>query len=77
MMNKAINSILYIDKFEQQCFVINGMLKTPRLKDHMKTIGTEKSLINRPSVEHKISNNIKSIYQHDGKCDDQKYQRHS
>ena len=37
-MNKAIDSILYIDTFEQQYVVINGMLQSPRLEDHMKTI---------------------------------------
>ena len=25
----------------------------------------------RPSVEYNVLNNIKQIYQHDGKCDDQ------
>ena len=38
-MNKAINSILYIDTFEQQYVVIKGMLQSSRLEDHMKTIG--------------------------------------
>ena len=59
IMNKAINYILSIDTFEQQCFVIKGMLQSPRLKYHMKTISIDQPLSNRPSVEHKCLNNIK------------------
>ena len=58
-MNKAIYSILYIDTFEQQCVVIKGMLQSPRLEDHMQTIGIDKSLCNRSSFEHKCLKNIK------------------
>ena len=58
-MNKAIDSILSIDTFEQQCVVIKGMLKSPRLEDHMHTIGIDQSLSNKPSFEHKCLNNIK------------------
>ena len=71
-MNKAIDYILSIDKFEHQCVVIKGMLQSPRLEDHMKTIGIDQWLCNRSSFEHKCLNNIKKIYQHAGKCDDQK-----
>ena len=46
------------------------MLESPRLEDHMKTIGIDQSLCNRYSFEHKCLNNIKYIYQHAGKCDD-------
>ena len=46
------------------------MLQSPRLEDHMKTIGIDQSLSNMFSFEHKYLNNIK-IYQHAGKCDDQ------
>ena len=69
---KAIYSIISIDKFEQQCAVIEGMLQSPRIEDHMKTIGIYQSLCNRSSFEHKFLNNIKKIYQHAVKCDDQK-----
>ena len=51
------------------CYI---MLKSPRLEYHMKTIGIDQSLVNRPSIEHKFLNNIKKIYQHAVKCDDQK-----
>ena len=37
----------------------------------MKTIGIDQSLCNRSYFEHKFLNNIKKIYQHAGKCDDQ------
>ena len=47
------------------------MLQSSRLEDHIKTIGIDQSLFKFSSFEHKIMNNIKSIYQHAGKCDDQ------
>ena len=47
------------------------MLKSTRLADHIKTIGIEKSLCKRSSFEHKCLNNIKNIYQHADKWDDQ------
>ena len=39
ILNKAIDSILSTDKFEQQCVLIKFMLQSSRLEDHMKTIG--------------------------------------
>ena len=47
------------------------MLRSPRLEDHMKTIGIDQSLYNRSYFEHKPLNNIKKIYQHAGKWEDQ------
>ena len=41
ILNKAIDSILCIEPFEQQCVVIKCMLQSSRLEDHMKTIGIE------------------------------------
>ena len=70
-MNKAIDSILSTDTFEQKCVMIEGMLQSPRLEYHMKTIGIDQSLCNRSSFEHKFLNNIKNIYQHAVKCNDQ------
>ena len=67
ILNKAIDSILYIETFEQQYFVIEFMLKSPRLEDNMKTIDIDQSLCNMSSFEHNILNNIKKIYQHAGK----------
>ena len=70
ILNKAIDSTLYIDTFEQQCVVIKCMLKSSRLEDHMKTIGIDQSSFTKSTFEHKCMNNIKNIYQHAGKCDD-------
>ena len=71
IVNKDVDSILSIDTSEQQCVVIKGMLQSARLEYHMKTIGIDQSLRNRPSAEHKCLNNIKKINQHAVKCDDQ------
>ena len=48
------------------------MLQSSRLKDNIKTIGINQSSFTRSSFEHRCMNNIKNIYQHAGKCDDQK-----
>ena len=48
------------------------MLQSSRLEDHMKTIGIDQSSFTRSSFEHRCMNNVKNIYQHAGKCDDQK-----
>ena len=37
----------------------------------METIGIDQSSFARSSFEHRCMNNIKNIYQHAGKCDDQ------
>ena len=37
----------------------------------MKTIGIDQSLYKRSYFEHRCIKNIKNIYQHAGKCDDQ------
>ena len=47
------------------------MLQSSRLEDHMKNIGIDQSLCNIYSFEHNCTNNIKNIYEHEGKCDDQ------
>ena len=70
-MNKSIDYIFSIDKLEQKCVVIKCMLQSPLLEDHMKTIGIDQSLCKSSYFEHKILNNIKNIYQHAGKCEDQ------
>ena len=41
IINKAIGYILYIDIFEQKYVVIKRVLQSPRLEDHMKTIGID------------------------------------
>ena len=47
------------------------MLQSSRLEDHMKTIGIARSSFNMSTFEHRCINNIKKIYKHAGKCDDQ------
>ena len=71
VLNKVIDPILSIDKFDQQCVVIKCMLQSSRLEDHMKTIVIDQSSFTRSSFEHRCMNNIKKIYQHAGKYDDQ------
>ena len=41
IITKVIDYVLSIDTFEQQCVVLKGMLQSPRLKYHMKTIGID------------------------------------
>ena len=47
------------------------MLQSSRLEDHMKTTGIDQSLFKFSYFEHNFFNNIKNIYRHEGKCDDQ------
>ena len=71
VLNKAIDSILSIETFEQQFVVIKCMLQSSRIEDHMKTIVINQSSFTRSSFEHRCMKNIKKIYQHAGKCYDQ------
>ena len=48
------------------------MLQSSRLEDHVKTIGIDQLLFTKSSFEHRRMKNIKKIYQHAGKFDDQK-----
>ena len=41
IMTNVVDFVLSIDTFEQKCFVIKGILQSPRLKYHMKTIGID------------------------------------
>ena len=68
----VIDCVLSIDTFEKQCVIIKGMLQSKRLKDHRKSIGTDQSLSNSDLFEHICIQNIKKLYKHAGKCDDQK-----
>ena len=49
IMTMVIDSILSIDIFEEQFFVLKGMPRSPRLKYHMKTIGIDQSVSNGAS----------------------------
>ena len=68
-MTKVVDSILSVDTFEQQCFLLKGMLQSPRLKDHIQTIVIEQFLSKNALYEHKCIQNIKKLYKHAGKCD--------
>ena len=70
-MTEVIDSVISIDKFEQQCVVLKGMLQPSKIKDHIQTIGIDQSLINNALYEHKCLENIKKLYKQAGKCDDQ------
>ena len=61
IMTKVIDYVLSIDNFEQQYVGIKGILQSPRLKDHVHTIGIDPSLSNNNLYEHKFPENIKII----------------
>ena len=71
IMTKVIDYVLSIDIFEQQCVVINLMLQSPRLKDHIQTIGIDQYLSKNAIYEHKCLENIKKLYKQAVKRDDQ------
>ena len=56
IIKKVVDYILSIDTFEKQCVVVKGILQSPCLEDHMKTIDIYQSLSNRPSIKHKSLN---------------------
>ena len=60
IMTKVIDSILTIDTFEEQCVVLEGMLKSLRLKDYVQKTGIELSLFNNAIYEQKCLENIKN-----------------
>ena len=51
--------------------MLKGILQSPRLKDHLQTIGIHPSLSNNAIYEHKCLKNIKTLYKQAVKCDDQ------
>ena len=57
---KVIDYFLSIHTFEQKFVLIEGMLKSLRLKYHVQTIGIEPSLSNNAIYEHKCLENIKN-----------------
>ena len=72
IMTKVIDSVISIDKFEQNCVVLKGMFQSLRLKYHVQTIGIDPSLRNNTIYEHKCLENIKKSYKQAVKCDNQK-----
>ena len=53
IITKVVDCVLSIDTFDQQCVVFKGMLQSPRLKYHMKTIGNDQPLSNSAIFEHR------------------------
>ena len=41
IMTNVINYFLSIDTFEQKCVVLKGILQSPRITNHLKTIGID------------------------------------
>ena len=72
IMDKVIDCVFSIDKFEQTFVVHKGMLQSPRLKDHMKTIGIGQSFSNIALFKKNCIQSINKLYKHAGKCDNQK-----
>ena len=58
IMTKVIDSVLSIDTFEKKCVVLKVMLQSPRLKDHVHTIGIHPSLSNNAIDGNKCLENI-------------------
>ena len=71
IITKVIDFVLLIDAFEQQYVVLKGMLQSPHLEYHMKTIGIDQSLSNSAVFEQRCIQNINKLYKHSVKCDDQ------
>ena len=46
IMTKVVDSVLSVDTFEQKIVVLKGILRSPRLKYHVQTIGIHLSLSN-------------------------------
>ena len=66
IMTKVIDSVLSLNKFEQHCVVLKGMLQSPRIKYQVKTIGIDQLLSNNDMFEQKCLQNIKKWYKHAG-----------
>ena len=63
IMTKVIDSVLSIDKFEQQCGVFKGTFQSLRLKYHVQTIGIDQSSRNNALYEHKCLEKTKKLIQ--------------
>ena len=46
IITKVVYCVIYIDVFEGKCVVLKAVLRLPRLKYHIKTIGIDQSLRN-------------------------------
>ena len=71
IMTKVFDYVLLIDTFEQQRAVLKGVLQSHCLNYHLKIIGINQSLSKNALFEHKCLQNIKKLYKHAGKWDNQ------
>ena len=72
IMTKVVDFVLSINTFEQQCVVLKSMLQSTHLQYHTNTIMIDQSLSNSAIFQIRYLENIKKLYQHSGKCDEQK-----
>ena len=63
IMAEVIDSVILINIFEQQCVVLNGILQSPHIKEHVKTIGIHQSERNSSLFENKMSSKHQEIIQ--------------
>ena len=71
IMTKVIDCVLSIDTFEQKCVRLKGMLQSPRIKYHVRTIGIDQELSNSALFEHRSLQNIRKLCKNSGKFGDQ------
>ena len=62
IITKVVDSVFFIDTFEQQFVVLRGILKSPHLKNHVQTIGIDQSLSNAALYENKCLENIENKF---------------
>ena len=71
IITKVVDYVLSTNIFKQQCVVLKGMLQSPWLKDHLKTIGIHPSLRKNAIYEHKCLESIKTLYKQASRYDGQ------
>ena len=54
-----VDTIIYIDSFEQKFVILKGLLQSELPKQHMVVIGVDQSLSNRALYKHRCLENIR------------------
>ena len=67
--NEVIYCVVSINTFKPIKIVMKGMLQSPRLKYHMKTIVIDQSLSKSALFGHRCIQNIKKIYKRASRCE--------
>ena len=62
IMTKVIDYVLSIDKFDQQCVFLKGMLQSLRLKYHTNDISNDQSLSNSAIFQKNPTLNMLIIF---------------